>query len=104
MERPFEHTSQELLEGFITQTEESLEHLISYAKQELQLRLAAVALDDSRNERLATIRERIALIYETDSTGVYDALSGDLPSNPCEARVQWAVELDDESNYIRGNN
>ena len=91
MERPFEHTSQELLEGFITQTEESLEHLISYAKQELQLRLAAVALDDSRNERLATIRERIALIYETDSTGAYDALQEPLPFNPEHEDERWII-------------
>lgn len=50
MERPFASTPQELLEGIISQDEESLEHLVGYAKQELKLRLAALAIDDSQNE------------------------------------------------------
>lgn len=91
MERPLASTPQELLEGIITQNEESLEHLIGYAKQELKLRLAALAIDDSQNERLATIRDEIEFIYQHNSTGVVDALQEPLPYSPPDAEEQWIV-------------
>jgi len=89
MERPFASTPQELLEGIISQDEESLEHLVGYAKQELKLRLAALAIDDSQNERLATIREELVLIFENNDTGVVDALAEPLPYSPPDAEQRW---------------
>lgn len=91
MERPLASISTELLEGIITQNEECIEHLVGYARQELQLRLAAIAIDDSKNERLATIRDRIALIYEDNATGVVDALIEPLPPDPVHIDERWIV-------------
>lgn len=91
MERIFEHLPTEALEGILSHDEETLEHIQAYAKAELNRRLALIALGDERNERLVSIREELALIYENDATGVCDALAETPPPNPEHIDERWIV-------------